>query len=128
MTPSRWAYFTVEELSCHCGCGQCDMDDSFMRKMVAFRDILGFALPVNSGFRCPKHNHEVGGVEKSAHAMGLAVDVAVSRYYMTMALETALNLGFRGVGLKQHGPDSGRYMHLDMMDRPEVKKIVWTYP
>jgi len=31
---------------------------------------------VNSGFRCTKHNKEVGGVPSSAHTKGEAADIA----------------------------------------------------
>jgi uncharacterized protein YcbK (DUF882 family) len=42
----------------------------------------GVALPiiVTSGFRCNRHNKEVGGVGGSEHTKGLAADVHVSGY------------------------------------------------
>lgn len=40
------------------------------------REKLGRPIRVNSGYRCPKHNAEVGGVAQSQHLLGEAVDIA----------------------------------------------------
>lgn len=39
------------------------------------RERLGKSITVNSGYRCPKHNAEVGGVANSQHMKGEAADV-----------------------------------------------------
>ena len=39
------------------------------------REKLGRQIVVNSGYRCPKHNAEVGGVANSQHLRGEAADV-----------------------------------------------------
>ena len=39
------------------------------------REILGGPVTVNSGYRCAKHNREVGGVSASQHLRGEAADV-----------------------------------------------------
>ena len=39
------------------------------------REALGKPIVVNSGYRCPKHNAEVGGVKNSQHMKGEAADV-----------------------------------------------------
>ena len=43
------------------------------------RDKLGNAIKINSGYRCVKHNAEVGGVKNSKHALGLAADLSCSQ-------------------------------------------------
>jgi len=127
MTQSRYTYFTVEELTCRCGCGQMKMNNEFMLKLVALRDLLGSSMPVSSGYRCPSHNAAVGDTGLNGpHTTGCAVDVAVSRERATALVRAALGLGFRGIGLKQHGPDAGRFVHLDTIQtRPA--QIIWTY-
>ena len=40
------------------------------------REILGGPVTVNSGYRCAKHNREVGGVSASQHLRGEAADIA----------------------------------------------------
>ena len=54
-TQSPWQYFTMEELTCRCGCGRMEMDNDFMVSLVAIRREVGFALSVTSGFRCGNH-------------------------------------------------------------------------
>jgi uncharacterized protein YcbK (DUF882 family) len=126
MTPSRYTYFALEELTCRCGCGQMKMDHDTMLKLVALRDLAGFSLPITSAYRCPAHNLAVGDTGVSGpHTTGRAVDVAVSRERATALVRAALGMGFRGIGLKQHGPDAGRFVHLDTMPRPA--QLIWTY-
>ena len=42
------------------------------------RERLGAPVTVNSGFRCVKHNRDVGGVAASQHLRGEAADVCCS--------------------------------------------------
>ena len=39
------------------------------------REAYGAPIYVNSGYRCPKHNAEVGGVARSQHLIGEAADI-----------------------------------------------------
>lgn len=126
MTPSRWTYFTVEELTCHCGCGQMKMDGEFMLKMVALRDLLGFPLQISSGYRCPAHNAAVSTTgDGGPHTTGKAVDIVIAYQNAIQVVDVAGGMGFLGRGIKQHGPVSGRLVHLDMVPGP---KRLWTYP
>ena len=50
----------------------------------------------------------------------------IARVGATGLVRVALGMNFRGVGIKAHGPDSGRIVHLDMVPRPD--QILWTYP
>ena len=60
--------FSRAEMSCRCGCGLDHMDEQFMKILQQLRNQLG-PLPVTSGVRCEKHNHESGGYPKSAHLL-----------------------------------------------------------
>lgn len=42
------------------------------------RRVFGGPVSVNSGYRCPKHNAEVGGVSGSQHLKGEAADICCS--------------------------------------------------
>lgn len=127
MAPTKWGYFSAEELTCRCGCGQMKMDNDFMLWLVALRDCFGMSMPVTSGYRCPAHNASVSSTGNAGpHTTGKAVDVLIARGKATQLVRLALEMGVRGVGIKAHGPDSGRIVHLDMLPRPE--QIIWTYP
>ena len=73
-------WFSMNEFECHCGCR---MPDSARANIVALvdnvldpaRDQLGRSIIVNSGYRCQKHNAEVGGVPASQHLRGEAADI-----------------------------------------------------
>lgn len=43
--------------------------------LVPLRERYGNFIYVNSGYRCPKHNREVGGVPNSQHTRGEAADI-----------------------------------------------------
>lgn len=68
-------YFTPKEFICPCCSG-----GLISAQLVYALDILRMAwaapIRVNSGYRCEKHNREVGGVPPSRHLLGLAADIA----------------------------------------------------
>ena len=119
---SQWPHFTIEELSCPC-CGVMGMDSVFMAKMELLRILVGFPLPVSSGYRCPVHNEAIGGGKP--HPTGKALDIVISGHKMVVIVQFALNQGFMGIGIRQHGEWPKRIVHLDMTDRPH--QTIWTY-
>lgn len=48
--------------------------------MEKVRDLLGFPIRVNSGYRCAKLNAAVGGSKHSAHLEGLACDFTCAEF------------------------------------------------
>ena len=52
----------------------------------AVREKLGIPLHVSSGYRCVKHNGEVGGVNGSYHIKGLAADLSCSQKALNIFL------------------------------------------
>ena len=73
-------YFKEQELCCKC-CGQLP---PFARENIEalvedvldpLRERYGKPIVVNSGYRCAKHNKEVGGVANSQHLRGEAADI-----------------------------------------------------
>lgn len=84
---------------------------------------MGFELTINSGYRDPGHNTDVGGVENSEHTYDPAegVDIfckrSVTRFKMVV---TALELGITRIGI---GKD---FVHLGIgADKPQ--HVMWTY-
>ena len=122
-----WPYFSFDEMSSpdEKGIYLCDEAPGFMRKLVALREEFGRSLVVMSGYRTPHWNALVGGAEKSMHLQGRAVDIWAPRSFDEGDfVRMALGFGFRGIGLKLHGADQGRYIHIDNRDGDLV---VWTY-
>ena len=67
-------YFTREELACPC-CGKSEMDEGFIHQLNVAREFAGIPFVINSGYRCERHNRKVGGVSRSRHLLGQAVDI-----------------------------------------------------
>ena len=132
ITPKSYEkYFNREtELSCHCGCGICEISELFMMKILKIRETLQFPLPVTSGYRCPSHNRTVSGKSVGSHTMGHAVDILVSGLKAFKLSQAAMDAGITGIGWKQHGSHSGRYIHLDDLTEEDGFKrpTIWSYP
>ena len=124
--------FQSNEVACHCGCGEDEMDSGFMRMLQELRDQAGFAFRINSAMRCEKHNSEVSSYKKKAgiHTFGKAVDIAVGHIGTTQTLlliKQAQALGFTGLGLNLRGPRKGRFIHIDSRGSDFSPPAVWTY-
>lgn len=130
-TPSPWEYFSIEELSCRCGCGKSFMNADFMEKAVKLRKFYGKPLVVTSGYRCLEHDRKVGtsgSPGAGPHTEGRALDFAVDGPDALALLEAAFKLGiFMGFGLNQKG--EGRFLHVDDLEnKPEhPRPFLWTY-
>lgn len=128
---SSWSNFLFGEFECHCGCGGNEMAHEFIDKLQRLRDLCGFALIVNSGYRCPDHNARVSSTGRGGpHTTGRATDLRLDRKRAYIALEYALSMGeFTGVGLAQKGETLSRFIHLDdLPNRPgQPRPTIWTY-
>ena len=73
-------HFKIEEFRCQC-CGglpplaRANIEALVTEVLDPVRERLGRPIVVNSGYRCPKHNKEVGGVPNSQHMKGEAADI-----------------------------------------------------
>ena len=67
-------HFDSSEFRCKCGCGQGDwlMAPELVQALEELRELIGKPIIVNSAYRCPKHNAQVGGVANSYHTQGMA--------------------------------------------------------
>lgn len=69
--------FNESEFACK-HCGENKIDDRVLVMAQTIRDALGVPVRVNSGYRCPEHNANVGGVKGSKHTLGKAADLSCS--------------------------------------------------
>ena len=73
-------WFKEKELCCKC-CGQLppfareNIEALVENVLDPLRERYGKPIVVNSGYRCAKHNKEVGGVANSQHVKGEAADI-----------------------------------------------------
>ena len=70
---------TSIEFQCRCKYSSCRatiVSPKLQKAFEKFRVTLNTPLKINSGYRCPKHNFDVGGQPLSRHTMGEAVDVS----------------------------------------------------
>lgn len=124
MTP----HFSDKELACKCGCGMLPELD-FMRKVEVVRVRCGFPFFVASAARCKKHNAEVSETgDDGPHTFGRAIDIAVTGNRALDVVRHALQEGFTGIGIKQHG--KGRLVHIDDLPAAEgrPRPWIWSYP
>lgn len=124
--------FTRSEFACKCG--KCDstgmeISDELLDALQALRTICEFPFFITSGYRCPAHPVEQKKDRVGAHALGLAVDIAVNREEAIYLLRNALNCNvFTGIGVNQKG--SGRFIHLDIATEDDInapRPNIWSY-
>jgi hypothetical protein len=74
-------YLQLREIECKCVYPECTLtlySPSTVESFFGLRDAFGSAIHVNSGFRCQKHNDDIGGKVNSMHCRGQALDLSVS--------------------------------------------------
>ena len=113
-------HFKEREFKCPC-CGQIKLAEEFKEKIDMARDIAGIPFIITSGYRCPKHNKEVGGKSDSAHLKGFAADVKATDSYTRYKIVTAaLTAGFTRIGVAKN------FIHLDC-DPEKPQEVMWVY-
>lgn len=115
-------HFKKHEVECKC-CGVSSMDHIHMKRMDDFRKAVGKSVFLSSGYRCEKHNADVGGKPNSAHTKGLACDVIVPNTEdMYFFIKAAYRVGFPRIGAST----DQKFMHLDS-DTTLPTPRFWTY-
>ena len=69
-----------------------------MDKLLLLRQMIKKPIIISSGYRCPKHNEEVGGARYSYHMTGCATDIYSLEVKKDALLMYIHNLDFKGVG------------------------------
>lgn len=119
--------FSKEEFDCK-HTGKNEMKHSFMAKLQALRTAYGKPLRITSGFRDYTHPFEAKKPKKNgSHPTGKAADIAIDRKEAYQLLKLAMELGFTGIGFKQHG--GGRFIHLDTIEdnSDQPRPTIWSY-
>lgn len=117
------AHFSTDEFACH-HCGQCgDIHPKLIELLEKLRaNIGGKALHINSGYRCPVHNANVGGVPNSQHVLGTAADLAVPTGMKFSEFQWYVEqLPFDGIGLYPYSD----FIHVDVRNGGVNSKIYW---
>ena len=107
--------FSSSEFDCKCEYSSCTktlIDLDHVVKLQELRNLTG-PLKITSGFRCKRHNKNVGGVPSSQHVKGTATDITSKRLHPNLIAETCERL-FNGVG---------RYDTFTHIDSRESKSI-----
>ena len=108
--------FSVNEMTCKCGCGAHEMDEEFMRMLQTLRDEMQGPLKVSSGFRCEDHNQMVSTTGRNVQqTLARATDILISGERAMVLFEKARQIGFSGIGLSQKGNHSSRFLHLETL-------------
>ena len=126
---SKYPNFSASEFKCK-HTGRNEMNEEFMDRLQRLRTAYGKPINITSGYRDPSHPAEVRKPAGSigAHTTGRAVDIPVRGHEVYALTMLAMEHGFTGIGLKQHGDK--RFLHLD--DLPSgnptgPRPWIWTY-
>jgi len=108
------AHFSRAEFACHC-CGEFQLDLGLLGALEALRNLAGVPIVVQSGYRCPKHNRDVGGQAHSQHVLGKAADIRLPGLGLQHMYELAVAvpaLAEGGIGAYDRG-----FLHVDVRGR-----------
>lgn len=112
--------FSRSEFLCRCGAEGIDL--TLVEVLQKVRDEVG-PMRINSAFRCPPCNNEVGGSESSSHLVGKAVDLhcdnSLKRYKL---ISNLIAQGVCRLGIRAD------FIHCDIDIKNKSPNVVWVYP
>ena len=132
--------FTYDMFACPC-CGEDKINNEVVKRMnkalLFLQEMFwgGAIVKITSGYRCPKHNKEVGGADHSLHMQGLAVDSVP--VLPNPASKTALNhairywtfalikAGFTGIGQTAPNEQGQFAIHADLRQLIGKPPQIW---
>ncbi len=83
-----------------------------VERLEAVRKLTGSPAIVDAGYRCPKHNREVGGVPNSEHTGGLAAHIRLPGLSLQQMYDLASEVSqFSQGGI---GVYDGDFLHVDV--------------
>lgn len=117
------ANFNVAEFACQgtdCNCTEILIHSELVKHLQQIRDHFGVPVTINSGYRCPAHNEEIGGATNSKHMQGIAADITVYNVAPAEVAKYAESIGILGIGLYETATD-GYFVHIDT----RTQKFFW---
>lgn len=92
--------FKTTEFDCKCGkyCSTTLIDKALVNQLQMIRDHFDKPVLINSGYRCVRHNRNVGGANNSQHLYGKAADIVVKGVSPQTVAKYAETIGFKGIG------------------------------
>ena len=99
-------YFTLDEFQSKDGSKMPEKVKKYIQELAknldVIRETVGVPITINSGYRSPQHNANVGGVKNSFHTKGMAVDI-VAHGYTTTQLKKIIEALITEGKIKQGG-------------------------
>ena len=92
------------------------------------RDLIGLPIHINSWYRDPVHNKQIGGATNSQHLYGTAVDLRVDEKTGLELFEFYVkNYGkiLGGIGLYFPENKKGAFIHIDIRERINNSITAW---
>lgn len=108
------ANFKSTEFDCH-GVGCCsatEIDGKLVEYLQKISNHFKASVIITSGFRCTKHNKNIGGATGSYHTKGMAADIVVVGVQPSEVAKYAESIGVLGIGLYETSRD-GYFVHID---------------
>lgn len=103
--------FSLREFQCPC-CHTVMLHPRLALALQKLRGSWGRPVVITSGYRCARHNVEVGGAARSRHMRGLAADIAVPRAEQDHVRGLARRAGFS----KAIAYPERNFIHLEIND------------
>ncbi len=91
-------HFKQSEFICPC-CGKNKINQLLIDKLELLREKANAPIIITSGYRCEKHNQEVGGAAASYHVKGMAADIKCRGISPEQLASMAEEIGFGGIGI-----------------------------
>lgn len=110
--------FLSTEFDCHgknC-CTETPIHEDLVEIVQKVRDHFGVSVTVNSGYRCPVHNANVGGASKTSYHMnGQAVDIVVKNVHPVIVARYLETMDINGrIGCYTYDDKGSGFVHVDV--------------
>lgn len=102
--------FKLYEFDCKGGSKLVKLDPVLLVKLQTLRTRLGRPVNINSGYRTPEHNKNIGGSPRSQHMEGKACDIYVEGLTPATVARECEKIGFGGIGVYSN------HVHVDTRD------------
>lgn len=96
------------------------VNKELLGRFAATEKEAGVTLPILSGYRGPTYNKQHGGVRRSQHIQGNAIDVDVrhlTRDQQVVVLAAARKHGIQGIGVYSKNDSKANSLHFDIGPR-----------